>query len=303
MILNDKNGGVQMKNKRVLTILIILITILVAIATSVGIFSDEEKGLKEFTSVHGEKIELYGKGIYHNMSADVAVQGIAQDYLTLFAGIPLLLIGLYMTLKGSLKGKFFLAGVLSYLFVNYLFYSIMAMYNYLFPVYISLMGLTFFALSTTLFSFDMQALPGHFSKRTPNRLTGGFLIVNSLLIGMLWLQTVLTPLMDGTIIPPEVEHYTTLIVQGMDLGLLLPLSFVSGLFFLLKRKIGYLMAPVYIVFLSVQMAALVSKIIGMKMAGVAVGPSIVIIPTIMAIAICCAFLTLKSVKKRGETLR
>jgi len=120
---------------------------------------------------------------------------------------------------------------------------------------------------------------------------------------MLWLQTVLTPLMDGTIIPPEVEHYTTLIVQGMDLGLLLPLSFLSGLFFSLKRKIGYLMAPVYIVFLSVQMAALVSKIIGMKMAGVAVGPSIVIIPTIMAIAICCAFLTLKSVKKRGETLK
>jgi len=290
-----------MKNKGILTVLVILITILVAIATSVGIFSDEEKGLKEFTSIHGEKIELYGKGIYHNMSADVAVQGIAQDYLTLFAGLPLLFIGLYYTLKGSLKGRLFLVGILSYLFVNYLFYSIMAMYNFLFPVYISLMGLTFFALSTTLLSFDIQTLHRYFSKKAPIRLTGGFLIVNSLLIGLLWLQTVLTPLMDGRIIPPEVEHYTTLIVQGMDLGLLLPLSFVSGLFFLLKRKIGYLMAPVYIVFLSVQMAALVSKIIGMKMAGVAVGPSIVIIPTILVIAICCAFLTLKSVKKVERT--
>ena len=48
-----------MKNKRTITILVILMIIMSFIASSTGIFSNTEKGLKEFTSIHGQVIELY----------------------------------------------------------------------------------------------------------------------------------------------------------------------------------------------------------------------------------------------------
>jgi len=285
-----------MKNKKTVIVLVFLITILAIVATSFGIFTNDIKGLEKITSVNGQEIELYGKGIYHNMSSDVAVQGIGQDYVTLFIGIPALIISLLISIKGSIKGKYILSGVLFYLFINYLFYTIMAMYNELFLIYVSLMGLTFFALATVLFSFDIPKLPDKFKHKVPNKLTGIFLIINTLMIAMLWFQVVIPPLVDGTIIPEQVQHYTTLIVQGMDLGLLLPLAFVSGIFFIKKKTIGYLMGPVYIVFLSFQMTALLGKIIAMSLVGVSAGPALIVIPSLLLISIVSATLTIKSIK-------
>jgi hypothetical protein len=172
----------------------------------------------------------------------------------------------------------------------------MGMYNELFIVYFSLMGLTFFALATVLFSFDLSKLPKNFTEKVPKKLTGVFLIINTIMIALLWLQVIIPPLVEGTIIPEQVQHYTTLIVQGMDLWLLLPLAFVSGIFFIKKKTLGFLLAPVYIVFLSFQMTALLGKIIAMSLIGVSAGPALIIIPTLLIISITSATLTLKSVK-------
>lgn len=37
------------------------------------------------------------------------------------------------------------------------------------------------------------------------------------MIGSLWLGVVVPPLVDGSIYPKELQHYTTLVVQGFDL--------------------------------------------------------------------------------------
>lgn len=92
------------------------------------------------------------------MSAEVAIQGIAQDYVTLFVGIPLLLILLFIIQKEGLRGRLVLGGVLAYFFVTYLFFLVMAMYNRYFLVYSYLMGASFFALALTLLSFDLNKI-------------------------------------------------------------------------------------------------------------------------------------------------
>jgi hypothetical protein len=66
------------------------------------------------------------------------------------------------------------------------------------------------------------------------------------MIAMLWLQMIITGLVNNAV-PVEVEHYTTLVIQGMDLGLLLPLSIVSGILLLKKVEIGYLLSFVLLV--------------------------------------------------------
>ena len=78
-----------------------LLTIISGIAAFTGISSDDGPGQFEYTSIRGEDVTIYGKGIYRHMSADLAIQGIAQDYFTLFIGIPLLLPGLRSARKNS----------------------------------------------------------------------------------------------------------------------------------------------------------------------------------------------------------
>lgn len=286
-----------MKYRTSLTWLVPAIALLAAVAAATGIFSGGGPGPYTIESVRGETVSIYGEGIYRHMSADVAPQGIAQDYVTLFGAVPMLILALLWARRGSLRGRFLLAGTLGYFLVTYLFYLVMGTYNALFLVYAALLGTSFFAFAQTLLSFDLHRLPDRFGKSTPRGWAGGFLIFNSLAIGLMWLGIVVPPLIDGTVIPAEVEHYTTLIVQGLDLGLLLPLAFVSGLLFIQKRPLGYLLAPVYLVFLSLLMTALVAKVIAMGMLGQEVMPAIVIIPVFALTAMILSFLTLKNVRE------
>jgi hypothetical protein len=284
-----------MNNTKTITILVLLTALLAAFAAAAGIFTTQGSGSYEFKTIHDQTVTIYGKGLYQHMSADVAIQGIAQDYITLFLAIPLLLLSLFWARKGSLKGKFILAGTIGYVFLTYMFYMNMAMYNALFLVYVSLTGLTFFALVLTLLSINITQLPQVFNKPLPTKFIGGFLIFNASCIALLWLSVVVPPLIDKTIVPLSVQHYTTLTVQAFDLSLFLPISFVSGLLLIRKHKFGYLMAPVYLVFLSLLMTALIAKIVAMALAGVNVVPAIVIIPCIALVSIGCAFILIRNI--------
>jgi hypothetical protein len=231
------------------------------------------------------------------MSAEVAPQGIAQDYVTLFLAVPALLLALFLARTGSLKGRFLLAGTLAYFLVTYLFYLMIAMYNVFFLGYVALLGASFFAFFLTMRSFDLENLPQAFSASTPVAFAGGFLIFNAVAIAMLWLGIIIPPLLDGTIIPPQVEHYTTLVVQGLDLALFLPISFVAGLLVIRKKPFGYLLTPTYLVMLSLLMLALTAKLIGMASLGYNVIPAIFIIPIFALAAITLAVLIVRNMKK------
>ncbi len=285
---------------RPLTPITLLIALLATLATLTGIFSDQGPGTYEYESIRGQTVEIHGQGIYRHMSADVAIQGIAQDYVTLWVGVPLLLIGLVGVRRGSVLARFLLSGVLGYFFVTYLFYTAMAMYNALFLVYVALLGLSFFGLFLSLGAFERSRVRECFSPRAPARPAGWFLMINTVLIALLWLSVVVPPLLDGTVHPPEVQHYTTLIVQGFDLGLLLPTAFVAGWMLVRGRPSGYLFGTPYLVFLAVLMIALTAKLVAMALHGVNVVPAVFIIPVINGVAIFMAGWMLRRVRSGEE---
>lgn len=283
-----------MKYGKIISTLVLCIVLLSIFATTMGIFSSGGPGPSEFRSIHGDIIPLYGRGIYKHMSAPAAPQGIAQDFVTLIVGIPLLFISLFLFRNGSMKGKILLTGTLGYFLVTYLFYLVMGMYNELFLIYVLLTLTSFYAFVICLISFNLEKLKSIFSDALPVKFLGGFLICNSFAIGFLWLSRVIPPLLNGTY-PVELEHYTTLIVQGLDLAILLPASILSGVLIIIRNKYGYLFAPIYIVFLSILMTALTGKIIGQMLIGVDVGLVIYIIPTINIVSWVCTILVIKSV--------
>ena len=285
-----------MKPKLQATFLAIGIAIAATAAALTGIFYRSGSGSFVYTSIRGHAVNIYGKGLYRHMSTEVAIQGIAQDYVTLFIAVPLLLFALYKASSGQLKWKLLLTGTVGYFLVTYVFYLAMAMYNSFFLVYTFLAGASFYLFLLLIHSFAASALPQHFAKSTPEKSAGGFLIFNAICIALLWLGVVVPPLLNGSVIPVEVEHYTTLIVQGFDLAILLPGSFLTGLWLMQKKPLGYLWAPVYYVFLSLLMTALTAKIIAMAQHGYNVIPAIFIIPAFNLMSIIFAVLLLKNIK-------
>lgn len=287
----------MMRNQKTVTVLTVSIALFSAFATLIGILSNGGSGKFHYESIRGKAVEIYGSGIYKHMSAEVAIQGIAQDFVTFFIGIPLLLTALYFSRKGSFRSRFILTGITGYFFVTYLFYLVMGMYSALFLVYVILAGVSFFALSLNVISLRSENSAYLFDAKSSVKFPGWFLITNSVIIGLLWLQVVLPPLFDGSIYPDSLEHYTTLIVQGLDLSILLPLSFIAGYQLLKKSTIGYLIAPVYLVFLSLLMAALVAKITCMGLEGYHIIPAIFIIPVLNMMAVYAAISLLKKLEE------
>lgn len=284
-----------MRHSTPLTILILLIALLASMASATGIFTNEGPGPYIHESIRNQKVAIYGKGLYQHMSTEVAPQGIAQDYITLFVAVPLMLIALVLSFRGSIKARLVLTGIIGYLLVTYLFYLVMAMYNTMFLGYVALLGLSFYSFLILIFSFDTNELSQRLAD-APNGAAGIFLIVIPIAIAFLWLSIVVPPLLDGSIIPIQVEHYTTLIVQGLDLAILLPAAAISGSLFYRKKKLGYLLAPVYLVFLGLLMTALSAKVIAMSILGYNVVPVIFIIPTFNVLTLYFAVAVMRVIK-------
>jgi hypothetical protein len=234
------------------------------------------------------------------MSADVAPQGIAQDIVTLVIAIPLLLYALFYTRTNPLKGRLLLAGVLGYFLVTYLFYLMMGTINSFFLIYAALLCCSFFAFILTLLSIDLKAISGNFNIKLRVKPIGGFLMFNAVAIALLWLSITATTITGH--IPAEVQHYTTLVVQGLDLGLLLPICFVAGLLLYRRDPWGYLLAPVYLVFLSILMTALTAKVIAIGLLGGNIFPVVIIIPLFNIISIVCSVVLFKNVAEHSDRL-
>lgn len=280
-------------NRKDIFIIGVMIAIFSTIATGFGILSNFGDGSFEYESIRGQSVEIYGKGVYQHMSSDVAIQGIAQDYITFFIALPLLIFSLIGFYRGRRQALFVLAGTMGYFFVTYLFYIAMGMYNILFLVYAILLCLSFFGLYRSIQSIFQISQLSFPSDKIPYKLIGWFLIINSVLIALLWLSVIVPPILNGTIYPAELQHYTTLIVQGFDLGLLLPVCFISGVLLLKKKLQGFIYGTIYLIFLSILMSALTAKIVAMGINGVNIIPVVFIIPTINISTIILSIILVK----------
>jgi hypothetical protein len=254
-------------------------------------------GPQRHTSIRGVEVIIHGVGPYRHMPADVAVQGLAQDVVTLAVGIPFLLIALVWARRGARAGHLALAGAVAYLFVQYFMYLAMATYNELFLVWVALVLLSSQALVRLLLAVPPAAFAVDVAARQ-RRYIGGFLLLNGGLITLLWLQVIVPPLLDGSFYPAGLGHFTTMIVQGFDLALFLPPSLIAGFDYIRRRSRADLLAPVYTVFVSLQMLALLAKIVWMHAIGVSAGPALVMIPALLVGAIIAAALALRPHRAR-----
>lgn len=286
-----------MKQKRSLIIIVCLIAVLAVLTALIGVLSNGGPGEYLFETITGMQVRIYGIGVYQTDSVGVAVQGIAQDFITLVMGVPLLIFSLILTLKNSFKGKLILTGTLGYFLYTYASYVFLWMYNPWFIVYVILMSLSLFGFIMMMMSYQLDQIENQFDAQLPKRFLGIYQIVIGVFIGMLWLGKIAPTILDGTT-PEGLDHYTTLVIQGLDLGVVVPTAILSGVLLLKRRPMGYLLTSVVAVKGFTMLSAISAMVLNQALQGIQMNiVEIIMFPVFNLFAIYAFIVLLKYTKK------
>jgi hypothetical protein len=263
-----------MKYQSILKWLLTLIGVLAIFAAGMGLFYSSEGEPYEFISHRGEKVMINGQGLYSYDTISMAAQAQGNDVVTLFVGVPLLAFSGWLAFKNSMRGRLLLTGTLGFFLYTYMSMSMLSAFNMLFLVYVGLFSMSLFAFILCMMSFDIRRLPSYFSPKLPHGWIAGLLFFVAGFLALAWLGRILPPLINNT--TPALENTTTLVIQAMDLGLIVPLFILAGILLLRHNPWGYLLASVSLLKgitlgLGVSMMA-----INMMLRGVAVKMAIVV---------------------------
>ncbi len=248
-----------MDSKKSTSIFVILITLLVMVATTIGISSINLKNEYEFTTIYGEVVQIYGGGIYKMHTVEQVYQVIPHDMVNLFLAIPTFLISFFVARKGILKAKLVFMAVTLYLMFTYGIYTFYAMFNRLYLFYVAIMGLCFYLFMIMLKQTDGVKVQELFCKEYPNKLIGGFLVGASTFMAFGWMQRILPTMLFNKIPTIDLAQGTTMVPQAIDLAFILPLAFVMGIKLWRKKPEAYIIGTVIPVFLMFMMTAVFSK--------------------------------------------
>ncbi len=278
-----------MKTNQAVIRLSIIVAILSLIAAGLGVFWQGQGEPIPFTTMRGETVSLYGHGLYRFDTVSIVAQAIAQDAVTLILGIPLLITGIVLTRKGSLRGHLLLTGTLGYFLYTYTSYVFLAAFNHLFLLYVVLFSLILFAFILSMKDLNPEIITSHISDKFPRRGIATFMMILAGFLSLAWLGRIVPALIAGT--PPfGLESYTTLVIQVLDLGVIVPVSALTAVLLWRSRPWGYTLSAVVLVKGLTMGAALIAMIISQILAGFEV--SMVEIIMFSGIAIAALIFTL-----------
>jgi hypothetical protein len=263
-----------MRHKSTLRVLVPLIGLLAVFAAGTGLFDSTPGQPIPYTNHRGEHVVLNGQGLYKYDTVSSAAQAQGNDLITLAVGVPLLAVSAWFALRGSLRGQLLLTGALGFFLYTYMSMAMLAAYNSLFLVYVALFSLSLFAFILSMLSFDLSDLKSHFSPGLPVGWLAALLFLVAGFLLLAWLGRIVPPLLAGE--TPALENSTTLVIQAMDLGLIVPLAVLSGILLLRRSSWGYLLASVALIKGATLGLGVSAMGINMSLRGVGDSPVIVV---------------------------
>ena len=232
--------------------LCLAIALLTAGASAAGLFLRGDGAFEPVTSVRGEEYEMATTGVYAYNAERIVAEGVGWDIFTLIFAVPALLAALPSLLKGSLGGRLFVLGILAYLFYQYLMYAVAWAFGPLFLLFIAIFGLSLAAIAWIVSTIPLSRLAELFTDSFPKRGVAVLCFLLAALLLFMWLARILSAL--GGQIDGVLQGQTTLVVQALDLGLIVPLALFTGVAAWRGSAVGYLLSSV-VVIKAVAMAA------------------------------------------------
>ncbi len=259
-----------MKMSKALVILSILVILLAAVEAGAGLFWQGGSGPFSFTTLHGQSVQINGRGVYsYDTSFKTPIlQG--TDAFTLLGMVPLLVVALIFYSRGSLRGGILLAGVLSYMLYNSASMVFGVAYNNLFLLYDAYFSTSLFAFVLACTVIDRQVLSAQVSAGLPRRGMAALLFVAGLAVLAAWLGDILGALAKGQV--PAIASYTTEVTYAVDLGIIVPACILGGVLLLRRAPLGILVASVMAILLSIVGFMVAAQTVAQSLAGINLTP-------------------------------
>jgi len=269
-----------MEGNKTLKWLIPVIFVLALAVVLAGLWPAEGQSYP-ITNFRGEEVTINARGLYYWDTVSMAAQMQANDLVMLILGLPLLAVSFWQTLRGSLRGRLLLTGTLGFILYTYITVTFGAAYNPLFLVYVALFSLSLFAFILSMMSFDLNSLPEKFSDQLPRKAIAGLLFFAAGFLTLAWVGRIAPTILGDQI--PALENATSMFIQAMDLGVIVPFCVLAGFLLLKRSPWGYLLASIGLLkFLTMGIAV---SLMGINMARVGVPISLMELTVFPAIAL------------------
>ncbi len=222
-----------------------------------------------FTSVTG----LF-TNIYFKETPNWQAQALGQDIVDLFILFPVILFSAIMSIRGSRTSILILLGALLYTVYTFAIYCFSVHFNQLFIVYCAVFGLSIYSLIYFTATFNFNLLKEWFNieetlKRSkPESFLIYLLFILSILFSLIWIGQIVPAAFSGRI-PQSISEagIPTNPVYVLDLSFFLPAIFISALMLRRKKSLGYLLAPSFLIFISIMLLTLSLMLIILSIKG------------------------------------
>lgn len=219
--------------------LVIAAGLLSLVAALLGLFLPGGAGVTTVTTWRGESVELYGQGVYRDFTLFHGAGAKGTDTVTILGALPLLVAGLALARRGSMRGMLLILGGLTWITYVYVRLALGATYTSLFLLYVATFGVGLSALIGLLLSVDLAALRLRLGPGVPRRGVGRFLIASGIVTAIIWLIEPVAALISGDP-PASLDTASTLFTYGVDLAIIAPAAIFAGVLVLRGRAVGYL---------------------------------------------------------------
>ena len=223
-----KDINFRPKNDKSILYFTIPIVILITICSSIGIWYDK---------------------LYIRETVGWLSQCVGQDISNLFFVSPILLVSAFYASKGNKVSKIIWIGTMVTNIYSYVIYCYAVHFNFLFLVYCLILGLSIFSVLNFFIKNINEDFSEWYSKKAPTKTTGIFLFIIASMFALLWLSDSLPAVLTNTV-PENIikDNLFTNPIHVLDFSFYLPLMFISSVMLIKKKTLGYLIAPMMLVF-------------------------------------------------------
>ncbi len=234
------------QSSRALSIFLLCIGIGAGIAAGAGVFFRGEPITRPFVSVRGEAYEYRDSGVYRYTAERVVAEGVGWDVVTLGLAVPAFFIvwGRFQAFRRKqevdLRIQVLLAGILCYFLYQYLEYAMYWPLGPLFPLHVFLFSASLAGIIGLLKDIRLEQLPEVFADTFPLKGITFLSVFVGLVLLLMWVPFVMEALQGK--IEGKLYGSTTLVIQALDLGLIVPLAFWTAFSTWRRKAVGYLLS-------------------------------------------------------------
>jgi len=235
-------------------------------------------------------------GFYNAETLNWKTQSLAQDQVDLFLVFPSLLFSSLLVYRNRPKAILFWGGTVLYIAYTFVIYCFSVHFNSLFLLYCLCLGLSFYASLFFLLSC-LKNNPVSLSNQRLNRMTGVYFIIIAMLFYGLWLSEILPAIFQNAV-PKTITDagLFTNAVHVLDLSVLLPALFCTGILLLKNNSFARSLAPALLFFFILMDLTIAYLALAMEKEGLGEGSPVAFAMGILAalsLGLLTAFLTKK----------